>query len=194
MSFSLVNVFFPPAAIFYYGRSPKKPDAVMGLRHRAFGKIFGGVLLSHTVSRAVPSALKSLTSVFGMGTGVTSSLSPPKKRYKHYVGYNLGIISKKLPLRPYSRSNQLQHLFCGQAARPISTGKLNTLLCVHTRPINLVVYEGSSGSRSCGISNLGVGFPLRCFQRLSFPNVATQLCRWRDNWTTIGSSIPVLSY
>jgi hypothetical protein len=39
---------------------------------------FGGVLLSHTVSRAVPSALKSLTAVFGMGTGVTSSLSPPK--------------------------------------------------------------------------------------------------------------------
>ena len=44
-----------------------------------FQEIFGDVLLSHTVSRAVPSALKSLTSVFGMGTGVTSSLSPPKK-------------------------------------------------------------------------------------------------------------------
>ena len=34
----------------------------------------GGDLLSHTVSRAVPSALKSLTSVFGMGTGGSSSL------------------------------------------------------------------------------------------------------------------------
>ena len=34
----------------------------------------GGDLLSHTVSHAVPSALKSLTSVFGMGTGGTSSL------------------------------------------------------------------------------------------------------------------------
>jgi hypothetical protein len=39
----------------------------------------GGVLLSHTAARAVPSALKSLTSVFGMGTGVTSSPLPPKK-------------------------------------------------------------------------------------------------------------------
>ena len=38
----------------------------------------GGVLLSHAVSYAVPSALKSLTSVFGMGTGVTSLLLPPK--------------------------------------------------------------------------------------------------------------------
>ncbi len=43
-------------------------------------KIFGGVLLSHSASRAVPSAQKSLTSVFGMGTGVASLLLPPKKR------------------------------------------------------------------------------------------------------------------
>jgi hypothetical protein len=32
----------------------------------------GDDLLSHTVTRAVPSALGSLTSVFGMGTGVSS--------------------------------------------------------------------------------------------------------------------------
>ena len=67
---------------------------------------------------------------------------------------------------------------------------------LHTRPINLVVFKGPSGHMFPynGISYLEVGFPLRCFQRLSFPNLATQLCRWRDNWTTIGSSIPVLSY
>jgi len=34
--------------------------------------------------------------------------------------------------------------------------------------------------------NLGVGFVLRCFQRLSMPNLATQQCRWRDNWYTRG--------
>ena len=34
----------------------------------------GGVLLSHTVTSAVPSALKGLASGFGMGPGV--SLSP----------------------------------------------------------------------------------------------------------------------
>ena len=38
----------------------------------------GGDLLSHQVALAVPSALRSLTSVFGKGTGVTSSLWPPK--------------------------------------------------------------------------------------------------------------------
>ncbi len=34
----------------------------------------GGVLLSHAISHAVPSAQRSLTTVFEMGTGVTSSL------------------------------------------------------------------------------------------------------------------------
>ena len=38
------------------------------------------------------------------------------------------------------------------------------------------------------------GFPLRCFQRLPFPNVANQPCPRRDNWHTRGSSVPVLSY
>ena len=38
------------------------------------------------------------------------------------------------------------------------------------------------------------GFPLRCFQRLPFPNVANQPCPGRDNWHTRGSSVPVLSY
>ena len=42
-------------------------------------KIPGVDLLSHTVTRAVPSALKGLTTVFGMGTGGTLSLTRPEK-------------------------------------------------------------------------------------------------------------------
>ena len=38
----------------------------------------GDVLLSHTATRAVPSAPKSLTSEFGMGSGVASSKSSPE--------------------------------------------------------------------------------------------------------------------
>jgi hypothetical protein len=38
------------------------------------------------------------------------------------------------------------------------------------------------------------GFPLRCFQRLSLPYLATQRCHGRDNWYTRGTSTPVLSY
>jgi hypothetical protein len=40
-------------------------------------------------------------------------------------------------------SRYLCQLFCGQAARLISTSKLHTLLCLHTWPINLVVFEES---------------------------------------------------
>ena len=43
----------------------------------------GGDLLSHTKYHAVPSALKSLTTEFGMGSGVTSSLRPPKIEVIH---------------------------------------------------------------------------------------------------------------
>ena len=38
----------------------------------------GGDLLSQGVSTQVPSALAGLTSVFGMGTGVTPPLWPPE--------------------------------------------------------------------------------------------------------------------
>ena len=48
-------------------------------KSRAFGKNPGSVLLSHRVAPAVPSALESLTSVFGMGTGVASPELPPGK-------------------------------------------------------------------------------------------------------------------
>ena len=76
-----------------------------------------------------------------------------------------------------------------QADRVISTGKLHTLLRFNTRPINVVVYHDSHARPS-----FEVGFPLRCFQRLSLPYIATRLCRWRDNRSTRGTSIPVLSY
>ena len=76
-----------------------------------------------------------------------------------------------------------------QAVRTISTGKLRTLLPFHARPINEVVFLGSQG-RNC----FEVGFPLRCIQRLSRPHIATLLYRWRDNRSTGGASIPVLSY
>ena len=76
-----------------------------------------------------------------------------------------------------------------QADRTISTSKLRTLLPFHTWPINVVVYHGSQG-RTC----FEVGFPLRCLQRLSRPHIATLHCRWRDNRSTGGVFIPVLSY
>ncbi len=76
-----------------------------------------------------------------------------------------------------------------QVNRAISTGKLHALQRFYTRPINVVVFHGSRGS-----TRFEVGFLLRCLQQLSRPYIATLLCRWHDNRSTRGTSIPVLSY
>ena len=96
---------------------------------------------------------------------------------------------------------------CGRVAhrrttldtKPTPTGglcrQLHRSRGFHVRSIDQVFYLGSF-TPSKGVRNpyLGAGFPLRCFQRLSLPNVANQPCRWRDNWHTRGSSTQVLSY
>ena len=86
------------------------------------------------------------------------------------------------------RSTDMDHK-SNQANRAISTGQLNASLRVHPRPINVVVFHGSQGS-----SRFKEGFPLRCLQRLSRPHIATLHRRWRDDRSTRGASIPVLSY
>ncbi len=53
---------------------------------------------------------------------------------------------------------------------------------------------GLQEAEASGTHHLEEGFPLRCFQRLSLPNIATRRCHWRDNRNTSGSSNPVLSY
>ena len=50
---------------------PLKKKSPRGLRLRGLRNTAGSDLLSHTVSHTVPSAVSGLTSVFGMGTGVT---------------------------------------------------------------------------------------------------------------------------
>ena len=53
-----------------FGRTEEKVRR-SGPERRTFRKIPGSDLLSHTPADAVPSAVAGLTSVFGMGTGVT---------------------------------------------------------------------------------------------------------------------------
>ena len=92
-------------------------------------------------------------------------------------------------ISPHSWERYLTDNERNQANRGISTGQLHALPRFHIQPINVVVYNGSQGK-----SGFEGGFPLRCFQRLSCPNVATRQCHWRDNRNTRGSSTPVLSY
>ena len=47
---------------------------------RAYMNKPGDFLLSHTLARAVPSGLRGLTAVFGMGTGGSLSLWSPRSR------------------------------------------------------------------------------------------------------------------
>ena len=82
---------------------------------------------------------------------------------------------------------------CRSSPRAISTGQLHTLLHFHLRPINQIVSLGPYSIMD-ERSHLRESFTLRCFQRLSRPYLATQLCPWQNNWCTRGTSIPVLSY
>ncbi len=143
--------------------------------------------------------------MFGMGTGVAPALwTVGKTTTESFCSMNAVSTPEKLWTRE-QRSSPNPGAFCrpraekehgrGQAARPISTGKLHTLLRFHTRPINLVVFKESTVSpKGEEISCFRVGFPLRCFQRLSFPNIATWQCNWHHNQHTRGLSTPVLSY
>jgi hypothetical protein len=144
----------------------------------------GGDLLSHVLRRSTIGAT-ALNGRVRDGIGCfarAKATRPEKKRYRRYpVGFQLSKDAFKEEGLPSSGSNQ--------ANRAISTGQLNALLHLHLRPIDVVVFHGSQG-----IPCFEGGFTLRCLQRLSCPFIATQHCRWHDNWSTSGTFTPVLSY
>jgi hypothetical protein len=109
-------------------------------------KIPGGVLLSHAVTHAVPSALEGLTTVFGMGTGVSLPPLPPEKPG---MPADLGSYGhQNLTTKDDAEAERasIVHETLDQASRPISTTRLNTLLCLHLWPINLLVSKGPLGA------------------------------------------------
>ena len=104
----------------------KKPKSVsnFGLIHKKSGED----LISRGVTPQVSSAQRSLTTVFGMGTGGTSSLYSP-----HFLKV---IVPSKL-------NNTMCLKTIWSSFRPISINQLNTLPCLHLWPINVVVSHGS---------------------------------------------------
>ena len=112
----------------------------------------GNVLLSQAASHQVSSALRSLTTVFEMGTGVTSSL-----------------LSPDFQVVPWKLNKSIKSVFKNHwsSFRPISIGQLNVSPHLHLRPINVIVSHGSYHYWRKSI--LVGGFALRCFQRLSRP-------------------------
>jgi hypothetical protein len=131
-------------------------------------RILGLDLFSHEVSPILSLALTRFTSEFGMESGGSMSLKRPRNFSTKHQFYLLIIL--------YSENQREKSLLVLWTKikffRPIRTDKLKALLPFHCLPINLVFFQGSIMS-----SHLEVGFPLRCFQRLSFRNIATRRCR-----------------
>src|SRR6185369_10870081 len=112
----------------------------------------GDFLLSHTVTRAVPSAPAGLTSVFGMGTGVTLPTESPENFLRSQI-FNLRsqkILENRIVMFAFFSLGKFAQAricclskFYGQAKGLISSGQLSTLLHLHIHPINVVVYHES---------------------------------------------------
>ena len=154
------------------GREKTKPLALRAAR--GFGAIVDSGLLSHM----------TLCSIIGDGE--------LNFQVRNGIGCTLSSMATNKVVK-YLIDREGRSFFHKQAARAISTGQLRISRRFHLQPINEVVYLGPLGIAP-GRTNLKAGFPLRCFQRLSLPHIATLLCRWHDNRSTRGASIPVLSY
>ena len=96
--------------------------------------VTGNNLSSQAASSPVLSTRGSLTAVFGMGTGGASQPSSPDSG---------PFRPSKLYRRNYFQKTNLPCSAFKSSPRRISTGPLNTLLHLHSRPINLVFCKAS---------------------------------------------------
>ena len=194
----------------------------------------GGVLLSHTLSSAVPSPRPGLSFRVRKGTGRLTwamTTAKPIQRPTTRIGrQNRNHATRPIPVVAVrepdnGREQQTLHRYRHRDHKKQRSLPSNERNHHRTRPdpasgsekvcrVRPLVPVGSTprGASTSGLSNtcstcglqalrgasrnpnLGAGFPLRCFQRLSLPNVANRPCRWRDNRHTRGPSTQVLSY
>ena len=137
----------------------------------------GDVLLSHGKYHTIIGAERFHFRVRdGFGWGTLAIFTKHKQLTKEYISLKLFEHYMAKPL--------------GQLVRVSSTplSAYTPRLSTSSSSTNL------QGALRPGISHLEAGFPLRCFQRLSIPHLATRPCHWRDNRYTRGASTPVLSY
>ena len=132
----------------------------------------------------------------GIGCGRSARITRPTKggdQSKSGLGLNTSVDAS--PHRPQVARSAVAHqrwTLTMKAIKPIERLVLVSFThCCASTP-SLSTWWSSTALQ--GRTSFKVGFPLRCFQRLSLPHLATLLCRWRDNRSTRGASIPVLSY
>ena len=148
---------------------------------------------SRVRSCTLPLALARFTAEFGKGSGGTTPLWSPS------IGKGNGEVavgrreSSDSTSRTSRRIVRMGFELYGQAFEPLvrvsSMGYPTYTPRLSTRWSSWALIL-SRRERS----HLGARFPLRCFQRLSLPYIATRQCHWRDNRNTRGTSTPVLSY
>jgi hypothetical protein len=195
--------------------------AGLGRRHGERENMGVGLAATYSPASwdAVPSARRGLTAGFGMGPGVSLALWPPDLESPQQGLSRSGCRSQasgprclRRRLRPdRGPACSLKPVVCctvrerpgglgpgatelaftgsDQANRRISTGRLSALPRVHPRPIDVVVCHAPHAR-----PGFEGGFPLRCLQRLSCPDIATLQRGWRHDRSTSGPSTPVLSY
>ena len=119
-------------------RSGNDEGAERDFRHTPPLRLYnpGGVLLSRGVAPEVPSALEDFTTLFGMGRGVSPPLWPPERSRRH-SGLQTSRAGGRRGPESYIAARVIK-----SSPRPISTGLLNMLPCLHILPINQVVYLG----------------------------------------------------
>ena len=190
----------------------------------------GGVLLSHTLSSAVPSPRPGLSFRVRKGTGrltwamttakpiqrpttrigrqnrnhatipIVAVREPDNGREQNASIFRLVTTRNSIPCHPTRNHHRTRP---DPASGSERVCRVRPLVPVGSTPRGASTSGLSNTCSTCGLQtlrgasrnpNLGAGFPLRCFQRLSLPNVANRPCRWRDNRHTRGPSTQVLSY
>ena len=91
-------------------------------------------------------------------------------------------------------SNASQRHVMKKLPSAISTARLQSVTGGPPAAYRPAGLAGALLTQGDGKAHLGAGFPLRCCQRLSLPDVATRRCLLPDNRHTSGLSSPVLSY
>ena len=150
-------------------------------------------------AKALSSAQESLTSVFGMGTGIASPPWPPDNNNQVITSNNgekngKTRAAKKARLKKEGSVPSRKEKY-GQASRPISSARLCASPRLRLRPIDPVLSRGpSAGSSPVGCLVLRRASRLDAFSGYPFPAWLPSACPWQDNWHARGRSTPVLSY
>ena len=152
---------------------------------------------------AVLSARRGLTSEFGMASGEpplhgsarggrSASLRPRSREGPGRAFLPGGPLSRRAPWRLHARGTSdgapgprfppartgLAPSGCGDGDRE-ELGRLVMLASARRRACSCILStRWSTWALTRKGAHLGAGFPLRCFQRLSVPDVARRRCRW----------------